>query len=130
MTSRVLLSAILATAAVRRKRRADGAVFAIAKIRDTDRGLSRTWTLYVNDPTLIEQIEEMRIGEPIAVAGPFTVAGEREIEFRITAEALVDTKRRKKPKGLIAKESRTESDELDLAPYDGPNDAIPFGGLA
>ena len=72
MTSRILLSGTLASAAIRRKRRSDGAVFAIAKIRDTDRGLSRTWTLFVNDPALIEQIEEMRAGEPIAVAGPFT----------------------------------------------------------
>jgi hypothetical protein len=127
MTSRVLLSGVLASPAVRRKRRADGAVFAIAKIRDTDRGLSRTWTLFINDPVLIEQIEEMRVGEPIAVAGPFSVAAERDLEYRISADALIDTKRRKKPKGQIAKESRIESAEIDFAPQNGGfNDAIPF----
>jgi hypothetical protein len=129
MTSRLLLAGILTSAAIRRKRRADGAIFAIAKVRDTDRGMARTWTLFVNDPVIIEQIEEIRIGEPICVAGPFTVAGEREIEFRITAEALVDTKRRKKPRGQITKESRIESDELDLAPHE-LDDGIPFGGPA
>ena len=108
MTSRVLLSGVLASAAVRRKRRADGVIFAVAKVRDTDRGMARTWTLFVNDPALVEQIEEMRAGEPICISGPFTVAGERDLEFRITAEALVDTKRRKKPKGQISKELRIE----------------------
>jgi hypothetical protein len=129
MTSRVLLSAVLTSAAIRRKRRADGAIFAIAKVRDTDRGLSRTWTVFANDLTVIETLEEMRVGEPITIAGPFSVAAEREIEFRITAEALVDTKRRKKPKGQISKESRIESSELDLAPHE-LNDDIPFGGPA
>jgi hypothetical protein len=127
MTSRILLSGTLASAAIRRKRRSDGAVFAIAKIRDTDRGLSRTWTLFVNDPALIEQIEEMRAGEPIAVAGPFYVASERDLEYRISAESLIDTKRRKKPKGQIANESRIESSELDLAPQNGGlNDDLPW----
>jgi hypothetical protein len=129
MSARVLLSGVLASAASRRKRRSDGVIFAVAKVIDSDRGMSRTWTVFVNDPVIIEQIEEMRVGEPIAIAGPFSVAGEREIEFRITAEALVDTKRRKKPRELIAKEQRTESTELDLAPHE-LNDEIPFGGPA
>ena len=98
----------MASAATRRKRRADGAVFAIAKVRDSDRSLSRIWTVFANDPTVIETLEEMRVGEPIAIAGPFTVAGERDLEYRISAESLIGTKRRKKPKGLIAKEQRIE----------------------
>jgi hypothetical protein len=69
------------------------------------------------------------VGEPIAVAGPFTVAGEREIEFRITAESVIDVRRRKKRKGEIAKEERVESSELDLAPHELDDD-IPFGGPA
>jgi hypothetical protein len=129
MTSRLLLAGIVTSAAIRRKRRADGAIFAIAKVRDTDRGLSRIWTVFVNDPVIIEQIEEMRVGEPIAVAGPFTVACERYLEFRISAESVIDVKRRKKPKGQITKESRIESDELDLAPHE-LDDEIPFGGPA
>jgi hypothetical protein len=126
LTSRVLLSAVLTSAAIRRKRRADGAIFAIAKVRDTDRGMARAWTVFANDLTVIEMLEGIRVGEPIAVAGPFTVAGEREIEFRITAESVIDVRRRKKRKGEIAKEERVESAELDLAPHDGPNDEIPF----
>ena len=126
MTSRVLLSAILASPAVRRKRRADGVVFATARVRDSDRGMARTWTVFANDLTVIELLEDMRVGEPIAIAGPFTVAGD---QYRISAESVVDAKRRKKPKGLIAKESRTESAELDLAPREF-NDDIPFGAPA
>ena len=56
------------------------------------------------------------------------IAGEREIEFRITAETVLDVKRRKKPKGQIAKEQRLESDEFDFAPRssieEGLNDAL------
>jgi hypothetical protein len=126
MTSRVLLSAVRASVAARRKRRSDGAVFAVCKVRDSDRGSPRFWTVFANDLTVIETLEELRVGEPIAIAGPFTVAGEREIEFRISAESVLDVKRRKKPKGQIAKESHIESTELDLAPHAGPKDEIPF----
>jgi hypothetical protein len=129
MTSRVLLSAVLTSAAARRKRRSDGAVFAVCRVRDSDRGLSRTWTVFANDLTVIETLEAMRVGEPITIAGPFSVAAERGLEFRISAESVLDLKRRKKPKGLIAKESRTESTELDLAPHEF-NDEIPFGDPA
>jgi hypothetical protein len=47
--------------------------------------------------------------------------------YRLTVEALVDVKRRKKPKGQISKESRIESTEFDLAPKHEFNDPIPFG---
>lgn len=121
MTSRIMFSGTLASAAVRRKRKVDGAVFAVVKLRDSDRGEPRTWTAFANDPAVIEHLEEMRVGEPIAIAGPFSIViagSEREprIEYRITAEAVVDTKRRRKPKGQIRKEERTESDEVDQAP--------------
>jgi hypothetical protein len=129
MTSRVLLSAVLASVAVRRRRRADGAVFAVARVRDTDRGLSRTWTVFANDLTVIEMLEEMRVGSPLAIAGPFSAVGERDLEYRISAESVLDVKRRKKRKGEIAKEERVESAELDLAPHE-LNDDIPFGGPA
>jgi hypothetical protein len=129
MTSRILLSAVLASVAARRKRRSDGAVFAVCKVRDSDRGSPRFWTVFANDLTVIEMLEGIRVGEPIAIAGPFSVVGERDLEYRISAESVIDTKRRKKPKGLIAKESRIESDELDLAPHE-LDDEIPFGGPA
>ena len=131
MTSRLLLSVTLASAVVRRKRKADGVIFAVAGLRDTDSGAPRQWTPYANDPALIEQLEELRIGEPIAVTGPFAIAItglEREptIEYRITGDALLDAKRRRKPKGQICKEESAELDEID-APKGTPfDDALPF----
>ena len=118
MSSRLLLSGVLTGPAIRRKRRSDGAIFAIVRIRDSDRFERREWTGFANDPEVIEQIEAMRKGEPLAAAGPFSVvvADGGRIEYRITIEMLVDVKRRKKPRGLINRESRTESDELALAP--------------
>ena len=48
---------------------------------------------------MIETLEEMRVGEPIAIAGPFTVAGERDLEYRISADRPIGTKRRKNQRG-------------------------------
>jgi hypothetical protein len=124
MTSALLF----AGPAVRRKRRDTGAIFAVARIRDTDRGMSREWVAFANDLLIIERLEELCVGEPIACSGPFYVAVDGDaLAYRLTIEALVDTKRRRKPKGQIAKESRVESDELNIAPVaEEPNDAIPF----
>ena len=91
MSSATLLSGVLTSAAVRRKRQADGRLYAVADVRDTDRGGQRYWRVYLNDLELIERVEEMRVGEPIAISGPFyfSVEGTR-IVHRITAEALID----------------------------------------
>jgi hypothetical protein len=131
MSARLLLAGVLASAAVRRKGRDNGAIFAVAGVRDTDRGAERDWRVFVNDPALIERIEEMRAGEPIAISGPFYFSVEGgEPVYRITAEALLDTKRRRKPKGLIGREQRVESDEMGLAPAstveEALNDDVPF----
>jgi hypothetical protein len=125
MSTRLLLSGTLATAAVRRHRKANGVIFGV-RIKDTDRGQVRFWTVYINDPDLIACFEEIRVGEPIAVSGPFYVTGERELEHRISAEALLDTKRRKKSKAAISRERRVESDELELASSGDPDDPLPF----
>ena len=110
MSSRLLLTGVLASPAMRRKRKADGVIFAVAKVRDTDRGEDRLWTAFANDATTIERLEEMRVGEPIGLTGPFSIAiaGPERLEYRISVEALVDTKRRRKPKGKICQEERTE----------------------
>jgi hypothetical protein len=128
MTSRLLLTGVLTGAAVRRKRKADGVLFAVAKIKDTDRSERRIWTVFATDIAVIEALEELRIGEPVAVAGPFSISvsgtkNEPKIEYKLTAESLLDVKRRKKPKGQIAKEQRVESDEFERAPF---NDPLPF----
>ena len=76
MTSRLLLSGILTAPIVRRTRRGDGRLFGVATLRDSDRGEPRTWIVFVNDPALIETFEAMKDGEPIAIAGPFSVAAD------------------------------------------------------
>ena len=131
MTSRILLTCVLASSVVRHKRKADGAIFAVAKVRDTDRGEARQWTLFANDLVAIEALEELRVGEPIALTGPFSIAiaGRERIEYRITVEAFIDTKRRRKPKGQIWREERTELNEADQAPTSDEgelNDALPW----
>jgi hypothetical protein len=86
---------------------------------------------FANDPAIMEEIEALRTGEPIACSGPFSVVFcDREPAFRITVESMIDTKRRRKSKGLISKEQRVESEELELAPVataeEGLNDDVPF----
>ncbi len=73
MSTHILLSGILAGAAVRRKRRDTGALFAVATVRDADRGQPRVWRAFFNQSELIELVEEIRTGEPIAVTGPFSI---------------------------------------------------------
>ena len=56
---------------------------------------------------------------------------EPEIEYRITAEAILDTKRKRKSKTKKGAEERITSDEDDLAPrFDAKevafNDPLPF----
>jgi hypothetical protein len=111
MSSRLLLAGTLAAAATRRKRNSDGALFAVAKLIDTDRGEKRLWTVFVNGPELIERLEDMRVGEPLAVTCPFAIIADTsrnqpEIQYRMTAEAILDTKRRKKAKGTKCAEER------------------------
>jgi hypothetical protein len=127
MTSRLLLTGTLESAAVRRNRKADGVVFAIVTIKDTDRGWSRIWTAFAGDLDLIEQLEQMRIGSPLAVCGPFAIAvagtkSEPKIDHRITIESILDFKRKRKSKRLIREEEKVTSDELDDAPL---NDDLP-----
>jgi hypothetical protein len=133
MTSRLLLTAILLDVAARRKRNSDGALFAVMKVRDTDKNESRVWTVFINDLETIERAEDLRKGEPIAITGPFSVAiagppGEPTLEHRITAESFVDTRRRRKSKTQKRIEERIASD--DEGPQDGVgsalDDALPF----
>jgi hypothetical protein len=131
VTSALLLTGRLASPAVRRKRRDTGVLFAVARIRDMDRGMPRDWTVFANELCTIERLEEMRVGEPVACSGPFYVAIDGDaLSYRITAEVVLDVKRRRKPKGLIGREQRVESDECDLAPVssveEGLNDSVPF----
>ena len=122
MSSRILVIGEISRPLVRRTRRDDGRVFGVLTIRDSDRLETRIWAAFVNDLELIEDIERLRVGEPIGVSGPFSfrIAGEgdeQHIEHRLTVQALVDTRPRKaKTKTAIGKEQRIKSDEGDLAP--------------
>ncbi len=123
MTSRLLLTGVILDVAARRKRKSDGVIFAVAKVRDTDRNESRVWTVYFNDLDLIERVEELLSGEPIAIAGPFCVViagppGEQALEHRVTAETFIDTRRRRKSKTQKRIEERMASDK------EGPRDGI------
>ena len=134
MSSLLQLSAVLTGAAVRRTRKSDGALFAIARAQDRDRHERRDWTIFVNDLALIEVFEEMRVGEPIAVTGPFSftidpTGQDPEIAYRISAHAILGGKRKRKSKKAIRAEERIASDEADGAPKDDGrpfDDAIEF----
>jgi hypothetical protein len=124
MTARLLLSGFIAAPIVRRNRRDDGSPFGVATVRDTDRGEPRSWVVFVNDVGLIEKFESFKDGEPIAVAGPFTVTydGSRLVH-RITADAIVSARKQRKKRGSSA-------ENLDVDPNDAPknddNDGRPF----
>jgi hypothetical protein len=136
MSSRLLLTGTLAASATRRKRNSDRARFAVKKLMDTNRGERRLCTPFGNDPELIERLENMRVGEPLAVTGPFAITvhasrNGQEILYRITAEAILDAKRRKKAKGTTYAEERVASDEWDDAPRPADeerpfDDPLPF----
>lgn len=128
--SRLLLSCVLAAPIKRCNRRDDGRLFGVALVRDSDRGEPRAWVVFVNDAELIERFERLKDGEPVAIAGPFSVRidGERLI-YRITADALIGA--RKDRKKRAKKEPGGEAD-LDDAPKDDNaagrpfDDALPF----
>jgi hypothetical protein len=128
MSSRLLLSAVLTAPIARRNRRDDGRLFGVAVVTDDVQGERRTWTVFVNSTELIESFERLKIGEPVAITGPFTIKLEGErLVHRITADAIVGARKQRK------KRDKTESAAID--PDDAPkeespkewlNDAIPF----
>ncbi len=134
MTTRILLSGRLKSAIFRRRRKSDGALFGICRIDDRDRMEVRVWTVYVNDPDVIDQLEELRVGEPIAIVGPFSgfpSTNGQGIDWKISAEAVLDVKRKKKSKTAKGREERARSDEIEDAPKvlaEEPfhDDALPF----
>jgi hypothetical protein len=133
MTSRTLIAATLETPVVRRNRKSDGGLFAVAKIIDRDRNETRRWTVFINDQELIEQVEALRIGEPLAITGPFYVvpaANGADTEYRITCQKLLDTRPPRKSKTAKAREARVKSDEWDDAPKESAtadfDDPLPF----
>jgi hypothetical protein len=130
MNSRLLLSGFIAAPIVRRNRRDGGNLFGVATVRDTDRGEPRSWVVFVNDIGLIEKFEAFKDGEPIAIAGPFSVThdGGRLIH-RVTADAIVSARKQRKKRG-------SQPENLDADPNDAPkndefggrplNDPLPF----
>jgi hypothetical protein len=135
MSSRVLVTGEITRALVRRRRNSDSATFGVFRVRDSDRLADRIWICYANDLELIEAIELLRGGEPVALTGAFNfriggTADEPEIEHRLTVTAIVDTRPRKaKPKKIIRREMR-ELDDADAAPIEtgeaALDDPLPF----
>ena len=128
MTSRTLISGTITVALVRRRRNADGGLFGFAYITDRDRLETRKWKVFANDVEIIERLEALRIGEPIALSGPFSIITKEgvEVEFRVTAEQLIDAKKPKKSKAAKAQEERVKSDEWSEAPKSPVDEGRPF----
>ena len=129
MTTRALVSGELYQGLVRRTRKSDGGRFGVCKIRDRDRLEVRIWTAFVDNIELIEKFEKMRLGEPVAVSGPFFI-GESG-EYRISVFAMINASEKRKAKRATQTraEEKVHSDEFEQAPRgdeEGPNDAIPF----
>jgi hypothetical protein len=127
MSSRLLLSGVLTAPIVRRNRRDDGRLFGVAFVNDDVQGQPRAWTVFVNIGELIDAFERLKVGEPLAISGPFTVKieGERTV-YRITADAILGARKQRK------KRNKTEA---TIDPDDAPkeenqkewiSDAIPF----
>jgi hypothetical protein len=132
VSSRTLLSATLAGSLVRRNRRDDGRLFGVARATDLECGQPREWVVFVNDPALIEQFEKLKEGEPVAIAGPFAVrANGKRIEFRITADAIIGTRKQRKKRlkeegNLLATVDLNEAPRDDSQEREPLNDSIPF----
>ncbi len=128
MSSRLLLSAVLTAPIARRARRDDGRLFGVAAVTDDVQGEPRTWTVFVNSTELIEGFERLKIGEPVAITGPFTVKLEgARLVHRVSADAIVGARKQRK------KRHKTEAAAInpDDAPVDENqkewlNDAVPF----
>jgi hypothetical protein len=125
MSSRLLLSGVLDAPIVRRNRRDDGRVFGVATVVDDVQGESRLWTVFVNNPELIASFERLKVGEPLAIAGPFSIKLEgTRLVHRITADAIIGARKQRK------KRNKTDAPAID--PNDAPKelnddlDGLPF----
>jgi single-stranded DNA-binding protein len=80
----------------------NGNPFATATIRESLNGSTRWWQAIVFDKTAIEALEEMSVGEPIAVAGEITAeiyapaGSESRINWRITVDAVMTARKPKR----------------------------------
>jgi hypothetical protein len=127
MSSRVLLSATLSAPLVRRHRRDNGRPISVATVRDTDRGEPRIWTVFANDPDILAKFETPKSGEPIAIAGPFTVTVERgRLVHKLSADSIVTARKgrtKRKDNPLLAvdpNEAPKDDDDNNGRPLDDP----------
>ena len=130
MSSRLLLAGTLAAPIARHNRRDDGRLFGVTTVRDNISNESRLWTVFINTVELIERFERLKTGEPVAIAGPFSVKldGTRLVH-RISADAVIGARKERKTRG--ATEAAATIDPID-APKDDSDggepldDPIPF----
>ena len=129
MTSRILLSAVIQGSVARRNRRDDGRLFAVATVRDFDRLEPRTWTVFVNDLAINERLEAVKDGEPVAIAGPFSVTADGDrLTYRVTCDAIIGVRKQRKKRGPSPETPAVDPDD---APKEGDagrpfNDDLPF----
>jgi hypothetical protein len=129
MTARLLLSGHLTAPITRRNRRDDGRLFGIAAVTDEAQGEARAWTVFVNNLEVIERFERLKLGEPLAISGPFTVKlnGQR-IVHRITAESIIGARkeRKKRAKGEAACIDASDAPKDEDTKGFAFDDALPF----
>jgi hypothetical protein len=129
MTARLLLSGHLTAPITRRNRRVDGRVFGVATVADEAQGEPCAWTVFVNNLELIERFERLKLGEPIAISGPFTVKlSDQRIIHRITAEAIIGARkeRKKRAKGEAAAIDASDAPADEETKGFAFDDALPF----
>jgi hypothetical protein len=85
--------------------------------------------VFVNDPALIARFEAIKDGEPVAIAGPFSVTADGgRLNYRVTADAIVGARRQRKKR---APSPDTPAVDPDDAPKDDDagrpfDDDLPF----
>jgi hypothetical protein len=130
MSSRLLLSGTLAAPIARHNRRDDGRLFGVTTIRDDVSNESRLWTVFVNRVELIERFERLKPGEPVAIAGPFSVKldGTRLVH-RISADAVIGARKERKKLGATESAAAVDPNDAPKDDRDGGaplDDPIPF----
>ena len=108
MTARAIVSGALHKAAEERTSKA-GNQFATFTIRENVNGSTRWWQAIAFSESAIEALKELAVGDQIAVAGEIDAkiyapaSSESRISLRITADAVLSTKARHKPKAEKAR---------------------------
>jgi Single-strand binding protein family len=148
MSARAIVSGVLFKAPIEKASKT-GNPFATFPIRENHNGATRWWQGITFDKTAIAVLQEISVGEPIAVAGEITAeiyapaGSESRINWRITIDAVLSARKVKpevatrKPQAAKGRRDRAEASSAQaeasntggsaLAAASWPmNDDIPF----